>query len=37
MVTPDGLQGIVDWEFAHWGDRHEDLTWLCMGIGDLGN
>ncbi|WP_017862448.1 phosphotransferase family protein [Leptospira interrogans] len=30
MVTPDGLQGIVDWEFAHWGDRHEDLTWLCM-------
>ncbi|MDI7206430.1 phosphotransferase family protein [Leptospira santarosai] len=30
MVTPEGLQGIVDWEFAHWGDRHEDLTWLCM-------
>lgn len=30
MVTPDGLQGIVDWEFAHWGDFHEDLTWFCM-------
>jgi len=30
MVSPDGLQGIVDWEFAHWGDRHEDISWLCM-------
>lgn len=30
MVAPDGLQGIVDWEFAHWGDRHEDVSWLCM-------
>ncbi|TGK05056.1 phosphotransferase family protein [Leptospira semungkisensis] len=30
MVNSEGLQGIVDWEFAHWGDRHEDLTWLCM-------
>ncbi|MCC5815774.1 MAG: phosphotransferase family protein [Leptospira sp.] len=30
MVTPEGLQGIVDWEFAHWGDFHEDLTWFCM-------
>jgi aminoglycoside phosphotransferase (APT) family kinase protein len=30
LVSPDGLQGIVDWEFAHWGDRHEDISWLCM-------
>lgn len=30
MVSPDGLHGIVDWEFAHWGDRHEDLSWLCL-------
>ncbi len=30
MVSADGLQGIVDWEFAHWGDRHEDIAWLCM-------
>lgn len=30
MVSPEGLQGIVDWEFAHWGDRHEDVAWLCM-------
>ncbi|MBI3395507.1 MAG: phosphotransferase family protein [Spirochaetia bacterium] len=30
MVTPTGLEGVVDWEFAHWGDRHEDIAWLCM-------
>ncbi|MBX7058045.1 MAG: phosphotransferase family protein [Leptospirales bacterium] len=30
MISPDGLQGIVDWEFAHWGDRHEDISWLCL-------
>lgn len=31
MVSPEkGLEGIMDWEFAHWGDRHEDLTWLCL-------
>ncbi len=30
MVSPEGLQGIVDWEFAHWGDPHEDISWLCL-------
>lgn len=30
MVSPEGLQGVVDWEFAHFGDRHEDISWLCM-------
>lgn len=30
MVAPEGLQGILDWEFSHWGDRHEDISWLCM-------
>lgn len=30
MVNPEGLQGIVDWEFAHWGDRHEDISWICL-------
>jgi aminoglycoside phosphotransferase (APT) family kinase protein len=30
MITKDGLQGILDYEFAHWGDRHEDIAWLCM-------
>ena len=30
MVTPEEVTGIVDWEFAHFGDRHEDIAWLCM-------
>jgi aminoglycoside phosphotransferase (APT) family kinase protein len=30
MITPQGLTGIMDWEFAHFGDRHEDIAWLCM-------
>jgi aminoglycoside phosphotransferase (APT) family kinase protein len=30
MITKEGLQGILDYEFAHWGDRHEDIAWLCM-------
>ncbi|XDD42660.1 phosphotransferase family protein [Leptospira sp. WS60.C2] len=30
MMNANGLQGILDFEFAHWGDRHEDIAWLCM-------
>jgi aminoglycoside phosphotransferase (APT) family kinase protein len=30
LVSPSGLEGIVDWEFAHWGDPMEDLAWLCL-------
>jgi aminoglycoside phosphotransferase (APT) family kinase protein len=25
-----GLTGILDWEFAHWSDRHEDIGYLRM-------
>ena len=25
-----GLVGVFDWEFAHVGDRHEDLAWPCV-------
>ncbi|MBL9038863.1 MAG: phosphotransferase family protein [Archangium sp.] len=30
LVTPDGLAGILDWEFAHWGSRYEDLSWISV-------
>ncbi|MEM7183599.1 MAG: phosphotransferase family protein [Spirochaetota bacterium] len=30
MVSPSGLDGILDWEFSHWGDPCEDIGWLCM-------
>jgi len=30
MVKPDGLQAILDWEFAHWGCPEEDLAWITV-------
>ncbi|MFT5434192.1 MAG: aminoglycoside phosphotransferase (APT) family kinase protein, partial [Myxococcota bacterium] len=30
MVTPDGLAGVLDWEFTHWGAPEEDIAWLCV-------
>jgi aminoglycoside phosphotransferase (APT) family kinase protein len=30
LVTPDGLAGILDWEFSHWGAAAEDLSWLSV-------
>jgi len=29
MVADDGLSGILDWEFAGWGDAMEDVGWFC--------
>jgi aminoglycoside phosphotransferase (APT) family kinase protein len=29
MVAPEGLAGVLDWEFARWGDPLEDLAWIC--------
>lgn len=30
MVTPEGLSGVLDWEFARWGSPWEDLAWLSV-------
>jgi aminoglycoside phosphotransferase (APT) family kinase protein len=30
MVTPAGLSGVLDWEFAHFGAPEEDIAWLSM-------
>lgn len=30
MVTPGGLNAVLDWEFAHFGDPMEDVGWLCV-------
>lgn len=24
------ITGILDWEFAHWGDPMDDLAWICV-------
>lgn len=36
-VAPDGLAGILDWEFAHWGDPMDDLGWFCQRDWRFGN
>ena len=30
MVHEGVLTGILDWEFAHWSDRHEDIGYIRM-------
>lgn len=30
LFGEDGLQGVIDWELAHWGDAMEDLGWLAV-------
>ena len=30
VVGPQGLVALLDWEFARWGDPHEDIAWLCV-------
>lgn len=30
MVGPEGLAGVLDWEFAHWGHPEEDLAWIAV-------
>ena len=30
MVSPRGLEAVLDWEFAQWGAPEEDLAWLCV-------
>jgi aminoglycoside phosphotransferase (APT) family kinase protein len=37
LVGPDGLNAVIDWEFAHVGDPHEDLAWPCVRDWRFGN
>jgi aminoglycoside phosphotransferase (APT) family kinase protein len=30
LIGPEGLRGIIDWEFAHLGDPAEELAWPCV-------
>ena len=29
LLDGAALTGILDWEFAGWGDTHEDIGWFC--------
>jgi aminoglycoside phosphotransferase (APT) family kinase protein len=30
LVSPEGLSAILDWEFARFGSRYEDLAWISL-------
>ncbi len=30
LITPTELSAVIDWEFAHVGDPHEDLAWPTL-------
>lgn len=30
LVGENGLNAVLDWEFAHWGSAGEDLAWLTV-------
>ena len=32
LVEEGHLTGVLDWEIAHFGDRHEDLAFGCMAV-----
>lgn len=36
LLGPEGLSAIIDWEFAHLGDPHEDLAFVCMRAWRFG-
>ena len=36
MAHGDRLTGVLDWEFAGWGDPHEDIGWFCAKCWRFG-
>ena len=36
MVTPEGIQAVLDWEVAHIGDPMRDLGWICTNSWRFG-
>ncbi|MFT4613613.1 MAG: aminoglycoside phosphotransferase (APT) family kinase protein, partial [Bacteroidia bacterium] len=37
MVTPQGINAVLDWELAQIGDPVRDLGWLCVNSWRFGN
>jgi len=36
MVSPSGIEAVLDWELAHIGDPVRDLGWLCVNSWRFG-
>ena len=37
LVDQNGLSAVIDWEFPHVGDPHEEIGYLCMRDWRFGN
>lgn len=37
LVSPERLEGVLDWELVHLGDPMEDLGWLCTRAWRFGS
>ncbi len=37
MVSPNGIEAVLDWELAQIGDPVRDLGWLCVNSWRFGN
>jgi aminoglycoside phosphotransferase (APT) family kinase protein len=37
MLSERGVSGVLDWEFAAFGDRHEDLGWFTARCWRFGS
>lgn len=37
IVSDGRLGAVLDWELAHWGDRHEDIGWMAARCWRFGN
>jgi len=36
LISPQGLEGVLDWELTHIGDPLEDIGWLCTNSWRFG-
>jgi aminoglycoside phosphotransferase (APT) family kinase protein len=36
LLDANGITAILDWEFAGWGDPHEDIGWFCAWCWRFG-
>ena len=37
MLSPDGIEAVLDWEVAHIGDPMRDLGWICTNSWRFGH
>lgn len=36
LISPDGVEAVLDWELTHIGDPLEDIGWICVNSWRFG-